>query len=101
MLAVGTDEQPGAFAGRAGEVKKAFRSLQKEVVRRRIDEMGTREPTIQGQGDNRILVEVGFRRGRFNRHTSFETLMDHVANCLRLFVCFWSRHRLRYEAPST
>ena len=29
-----------------------------EVVRRRIDEMGTREPTIERQGDNRILVQV-------------------------------------------
>jgi protein-export membrane protein SecD len=29
-----------------------------EVVRRRIDELGTREPTIQQQGENRILVQV-------------------------------------------
>ena len=29
-----------------------------EVVRRRIDEMGTREPTIERQGDDRILVQV-------------------------------------------
>lgn len=29
-----------------------------EVVRRRIDELGTREPTIVRQGSNRILVEV-------------------------------------------
>jgi protein-export membrane protein SecD len=29
-----------------------------EVVRRRIDEMGTREPTIEQQGDDRILVQV-------------------------------------------
>ncbi len=29
-----------------------------EVVRRRIDEMGTREPTIERQGDARILVQV-------------------------------------------
>jgi len=29
-----------------------------EVVRRRIDEMGTREPTIERQGDERILVQV-------------------------------------------
>ena len=27
-------------------------------MRRRIDEVGTREPTIQRQGDNRILVQV-------------------------------------------
>jgi preprotein translocase subunit SecD len=29
-----------------------------EIIRRRIDEVGTREPTIQRQGDTRILVEV-------------------------------------------
>jgi preprotein translocase subunit SecD len=29
-----------------------------EIVRRRIDEVGTREPTIQRQGTNRILIEV-------------------------------------------
>lgn len=29
-----------------------------EIVRRRIDEMGTREPTIQRQGDDRILVQL-------------------------------------------
>ena len=29
-----------------------------EIVRRRIDEAGTREPTIQRQGDNRILIQV-------------------------------------------
>ena len=29
-----------------------------EIIRRRIDEVGTREPTIQRQGDTRILVQV-------------------------------------------
>src|SRR5215471_476531 len=29
-----------------------------EVVRRRVDETGVKEPTIQRQGDNRILVQV-------------------------------------------
>jgi preprotein translocase subunit SecD len=29
-----------------------------EIVRRRIDEIGTREPSIQRQGDNRILVQL-------------------------------------------
>ncbi|MCP4328084.1 MAG: protein translocase subunit SecD [Alphaproteobacteria bacterium] len=29
-----------------------------EVIRRRIDELGTREPTIQRQGEERIIVEV-------------------------------------------
>ncbi len=29
-----------------------------EVVRKRIDELGTREPTIERQGDDRIVVQV-------------------------------------------
>mgnify|MGYP002789513731 CR=1 FL=1 len=29
-----------------------------EIIRRRIDEVGTREPTIQRQGENRILIQV-------------------------------------------
>ena len=29
-----------------------------EIIRRRIDEVGTREPTIQRQGSNRILIQV-------------------------------------------
>ncbi|MDB6453130.1 protein translocase subunit SecD [Falsirhodobacter sp. 20TX0035] len=29
-----------------------------EIIRRRVDEVGTREPTIQRQGDDRILIEV-------------------------------------------
>ncbi|WP_212525825.1 protein translocase subunit SecD [Actibacterium sp. MT2.3-13A] len=29
-----------------------------EIVRRRVDEVGTREPTIQRQGENRILIQV-------------------------------------------
>ena len=29
-----------------------------EIVRRRVDEVGTREPTIQRQGDRRILIQV-------------------------------------------
>ena len=29
-----------------------------EILRRRIDETGTREPTIQRQGENRVLVQV-------------------------------------------
>jgi preprotein translocase subunit SecD len=36
------------------------RTLQQslEIIRRRVDETGTREPTIQRQGDDRILVQV-------------------------------------------
>ncbi|WP_102110026.1 protein translocase subunit SecD [Oceaniglobus roseus] len=29
-----------------------------EIIRRRVDEVGTREPTIQRQGEDRILIEV-------------------------------------------
>ena len=29
-----------------------------EIIRRRIDEVGTREPTIQRQGSDRILIQV-------------------------------------------
>jgi polyribonucleotide nucleotidyltransferase len=39
---VGTAEAPGAFAERAGQVRKAFRSLQKQVVRTRIVTEGLR-----------------------------------------------------------
>ena len=56
---IGTPDNPGAHAEQAGEVKKAFRSLQKEVVRRRIVNEGVR---IDGRGaaDLRPLsAEVG------------------------------------------
>jgi polyribonucleotide nucleotidyltransferase len=56
---VGSDDAPGSFAGRNGEVKKAFRSLQKQVVRSRIVDEGVR---IDGRGtaDLRpISSEVG------------------------------------------
>ena len=29
-----------------------------EIIRRRVDEAGTREPTIQKQGDRRIVIQV-------------------------------------------
>ena len=59
LALVGTPDEPGAFAGRDGEVKKAFRSLQKQVVRERIVNDGVR---IDGRGltDLRPLsAEVG------------------------------------------
>src|SRR6266511_3490827 len=55
----GTAEAPGQFADRAGQVKKALRSLQKDVVRKRIVNEGVR---IDGRGsaDIRPLsAEVG------------------------------------------
>ena len=61
LLALGGHARraPAAFAGREGEVKKAFRSLQKQVVRERIVNEGVR---IDGRGvtDLRPLsAEVG------------------------------------------
>ena len=43
----GTDDAPGQFASRAGELRRAFRSLQKQVVRDRIVTEGVR---IDGRG---------------------------------------------------
>ena len=34
------------------------RSLINEIVRRRVDETGTKEPTIQRQGNDRILLQL-------------------------------------------
>jgi polyribonucleotide nucleotidyltransferase len=55
----GTTEAPGPFVDRAGQVKKAFRSLQKDVVRKRIVNDGAR---IDGRGPSDIrplAAEVG------------------------------------------
>ncbi len=40
------------------ELTKAAVSQSIEIVRRRIDETGTREPTIQRQGSDRVLVQL-------------------------------------------
>ncbi len=59
LALAGTPEEPGPFAGREGEIKKAFRALQKKVVRDRIVNDGVR---IDGRGiaDLRPLsAEVG------------------------------------------
>jgi preprotein translocase subunit SecD len=68
-LAIGFSEE-----GRAERVRSAVnQSL--EVVRRRIDELGTREPTIQRQGDDRILVQVPGERDP----TSIKELLGRTA----------------------
>ena len=41
-----------------GELQDSAVRQSLEIVRRRIDEVGTREPTIQRQGEDRILVQV-------------------------------------------
>lgn len=45
---------PGAKQG----IESSAVSQSIEIVRRRIDELGTREPIIQRQGSNRIIVQV-------------------------------------------
>jgi protein-export membrane protein SecD len=42
----------------AKEAKSDIVNQSIEVVRKRIDELGTREPTIERQGDDRIVVQV-------------------------------------------
>jgi protein-export membrane protein SecD len=39
-------------------LRKSMIAQSIEIVRRRVDETGTREPAIQAQGDNRILLQV-------------------------------------------
>jgi len=53
----------GFFTLRSSEVavldrRRQVLSQSIEIIRRRIDELGTREPTIQQQGDERILIQV-------------------------------------------
>lgn len=43
---------------RLEEMKQQVMAQSIEIVRRRVDETGTREPTIQRQGDNRIILQV-------------------------------------------
>src|ERR1700674_1509697 len=56
-------ESAGGFTLRMGDAFKTLTRQQLmdqaiEVVRRRIDELGTREPTIERSGEDRILVQV-------------------------------------------
>src|SRR5437763_4821601 len=58
-----TDDGQGNFSLRISPVYQRRMQAQIvsqsiEVVRRRIDALGTREPTIQQQGEDRILVQV-------------------------------------------
>lgn len=56
------DEQGKARVSFSEDQQRAFRqqviSQSIEIVRRRIDETGTREPVIQAQGTDRILVQL-------------------------------------------
>lgn len=40
------------------EIKRSTIQQSIEIIRRRVDETGTREPTIQAQGEDRILVQL-------------------------------------------
>ena len=47
------------FSTQATEARRSQAVEQSiEIIRRRIDETGTKEPTIQRQGQDRILVEL-------------------------------------------
>ena len=52
LIAMHMSEQ-GIMERRQNAVQQSI-----EIVRRRVDEMGTREPSIQRQGDDRVLVQV-------------------------------------------
>ncbi len=70
VLSIGGDKQYAVTEPGSGEIRLAmtdsYKSTTKqqvlaqsvEVVRRRIDELGTREPNITRSGEDRILVEV-------------------------------------------
>ncbi len=62
-LLVTSDEETGAVTLAFNEaaltaIRDSAVSQSLEIVRRRIDETGTREPTIQRQGSDRILVQL-------------------------------------------
>jgi polyribonucleotide nucleotidyltransferase len=69
---VGGSDAPGQFAGRSGEVKKAFSALQKQIVRHRIVTTGER---IDGRGTADIrplaaqvgILETAHGSGLFQR----------------------------------
>jgi protein-export membrane protein SecD len=58
-----TEPSPGTFSLHMSDAYKTLTRQQMmdqsiEVVRRRIDELGTREPSIERSGEDRILVQV-------------------------------------------
>ena len=56
--ATGNDFTLHVTQAKMDERKRSAMDQSIEIVRRRIDETGTREPSIQRQGDNRIIVEL-------------------------------------------
>ncbi len=61
-LEVATEGQSGIVVrmseAAVAQRKRAAVEQSIEIVRRRVDELGTREPSIQRQGDDRIVVQV-------------------------------------------
>ncbi|TCS61311.1 protein translocase subunit SecD [Varunaivibrio sulfuroxidans] len=57
---LGADGKIALMLSDAAVKKRSIAAVQQsiEIVRRRIDETGVREPTIQRQGDSRILVQL-------------------------------------------
>ncbi len=60
IVVAGTGDLLTIQLSEAEKVQTDDRTIQQslEIVRRRVDEVGTREPTIQRQGDRRILIQV-------------------------------------------
>ena len=56
----GHDALPARSRPRRAAARRSTQSI--EIIRRRIDETGTKEPTIQRQGQDRILVQLPGRR---------------------------------------
>ena len=59
-VAAGADQTYDMQLTPVAKAQIARRTLEQslEVIRRRVDELGTREPTIQAQGERRILVQL-------------------------------------------
>ncbi len=58
------------------EIEQSTMSQSVEIVRRRIDELGTREPVIQRQGSDRVLVQVA----GFGDPERLKALLEKVAH---------------------
>lgn len=60
LLVAGTGDTLSITLSEAEQHASDERTLQQslEIIRRRVDEVGTREPTIMRQGDDRILIQV-------------------------------------------
>jgi preprotein translocase subunit SecD len=58
VTAQGNDFSLRMTDDKIAERKRAAMDQSIEIIRRRIDETGTREPSIQRQGDNRIMVQL-------------------------------------------